>query len=155
MDLKRAEAACRAAVLDNPQSPRAQYHLSRVLFYQGRVVESLPPLQQAADAGYRQAMFVLGFLHSDALPNKDYCRAAQLWTRAAALDHPWSAFHLVEKSIAGKLQRCESQLTRGDLDRFMRLAEASITVAGSSGRVERLRAQFGAYGWPTKDRDSP
>ncbi len=60
IDFAAAEAACRKTVQDDPENARSAYQLGRVLFYQGKSEEGISYVKQASDAGYRQAMFVLG-----------------------------------------------------------------------------------------------
>jgi len=144
--MPRAERACRAAVAEDPRHARSHYHLGRVLFYQGKTEEGVAEVKIAADAGYPQAIFVLGFVSSKDVrkTDGDDCRAGELWLRGAALEHPWSGVHLVDKAVAGRFADCSFRLSATDLERYMRLAEDNITIAASAGRVESLRAKLNA-----------
>ena len=145
IDLPAAEKACRAAVMENPRHARSQYLLGRALFYQGKTEEGIAALKIASDIGYRQAVFVLGYvLSGDIRKPGDDCQAGELWLRSAGLDHPWSGFHLVDKTIAGRFANCRFKLSAAELERYMRLAEDNITLTSSAGRVEALRARLKA-----------
>lgn len=145
IDLPAAEAVCREALKLQPERARTAYHLGRAIYYQGRHVEALPYLEQAAAAGYRQAVFVLGYTLTlgGAVP-KDNCRAQSLWLRSAALDHPWSAVHLIAKQLDGAFASCKVQMTPVQIDRLLTLAQSSITIEASAGRVEKLAARVAA-----------
>ncbi len=145
MDLAAAESACRAAVANDSRRARSQYHLGRVLYYSGKVEESLQHLGIAADAGYPQAIFVLGYISSDGKAKRDDCRAGELFLRGIALEHPWSGAHLVEKALDNRFDKCAYQLSDDTLERAMRLAEEHVTLAASAGRIEKLRARLNAH----------
>lgn len=146
MNLPVAEAACRKAVAEVPGSARANYHLGRALYYQGKQAEALPYLERASAIGYRQATFVLGYAltFGGAIP-KDMCRAKELWRRGIGLDHPWSGFHLADKQISGGFEGCADPVSKPELQRAMKLAYDSITLGASVGRVEKLKARVDAY----------
>jgi tetratricopeptide (TPR) repeat protein len=139
MDLERAEAACRKAVADDPRSARAAYLLGRVLFYGNRTAEALSMLERASAAGYRQATFVLGYVHYQGTqaPRND-CRAAQLWQRSIALEHPWTGYYLVNAYLDGRFAACGFKLSDADLERYAALALQTIPVSDSEGRLEEL-----------------
>jgi tetratricopeptide (TPR) repeat protein len=143
MDLAQAEAACRAAVAADPRDARARYQLGRVLFYQGKAAEAVPQLEAASTTGYRQAIFVLGYVYTtgQSLPRND-CRAAELWQRSIGLDHPWTGYYLVQHYLDGDFERCGLTLSDADLRRYVGLAASTISVADSAGRVERLAARL-------------
>jgi TPR repeat protein len=141
MNLPAAEATCRKQLQLRPHEARTAYHLGRAIYYQGRHAEALRYLEQAANAGYRQSIFVLGYVLSDGpAKDRDFCRAGKLWLRSAGLGHPWSGYHLVEKSLQGSFKNCKIQI--GDLEAHMRLAADNITVTASGGRVEKLQERL-------------
>ncbi len=91
IDLPKAIEVCRRVLAEQPGHARTAFTLGRVLYYSKRTDEALPYLEQAAAAGYRQALFVLGFVLYDASQAKrDDCRAAELWQKSIALEHPWT-----------------------------------------------------------------
>ncbi len=145
IDLPAAIAVCSEAANERPFDARTAYHLGRVLFYDDKAQEAMPWLEASAAAGYPQSIFVLGYLLSlgDA-PADDLCRASEMWIRAVSLGHPWSAYHLVEKSLDGRLARCTTPPTAPELARYIKLARSEISVAASDGRVEALAARLAA-----------
>ena len=142
MNYEAAEKACRAAVAEYPAHARSNYQLGRVIYYDGRGPESLPYLQRAADAGYPQAIFVLGFIQTiegDQVP-VDYCAAAELWQRSAALDHPWTSVYLPMEYLRGNFKDCDITLSDADILRFEAHALKHIYYGDSEGRVEEMQA---------------
>ena len=146
MDLAVAEKACREAVRDYPAHARSNYQLGRVLYYGGRGEDALPYLTVAADAGYPQALFVLGYVQTieDQLPI-NYYAAASLWQRSAALDHPWTAVYLPWEYLKGTFSKCDLTLSDADIQRFEKLALESIPYGDSEGRIEALQALIKAH----------
>lgn len=139
IDPKLAEKACVDAFAFDPERARTNYHLGRALYYQGRHDEAAPYLEKAAAAGYRQAIFVLGFTLILKEPNSEnFCRAKDLWSRAAQLEHPWSAVHLVDNQLEGYFEECDASLDYNRMEQLMILAKSSITIAASAGRVEAI-----------------
>ena len=141
MNMPAAEKACREAVAEYPAHARSNYQLGRVLYYDGRGKESVPYLEVAANAGYPQALFVLGFIQTieDQLPI-DYCAAAELWQQSAALDHPWTAVYLPWEYLRGNFKECDITLSDADIKRFEQLALKQIPYGDSEGRIEALQA---------------
>lgn len=146
IDLPRAEGACRAAIAEDPRHARSHYLLGRALFYQGKTEAGIAELKIAADIGYPQSIFVLGYVLSGDVSKSggNDCRAGELWLRSAGLEHPWSGFHLVDKAVSGRFANCSFKLGGVELERYMRLAEDNITLTASGGRVETLRAKLNA-----------
>lgn len=144
MDMEAAEKACRRAVADYPAHARSNYQLGRVLYYSGRGKESVPYLEAAVDAGYPQAMFVLGFvktLEGDGIP-VDYCAAAALWQKSAALDHPWTGVYLPWEYLKGNFGDCDITLSHADLLRLEKLAVENVYYGDSEGRLEAMQAML-------------
>jgi tetratricopeptide (TPR) repeat protein len=142
IDLARAEAACRAVLASEPNHARSHYVLGRVLFYQGKATDALSHLERATALGYRQAVFVLGFVLLEGGPVKrDVCRAAELWQRAAALEHPWTSYYWVENHLNGVFQGCATQLPESAIAQHVARARETISVEASRGRVEALTAR--------------
>ncbi len=139
MNLASAEKACEAARVAAPWHARTAYHLGRVLYYEKRAADALPHLELASAAGYPQAMFVLGYIGvtGDA-PLKAWCRARDLWTRAVGQDHPWSAYHLIEKQLDGRFSGCSGRSAADDLSALRTIIQSRITLTASGGRVEAL-----------------
>ncbi len=146
MDFEAAEKACREAIAEYPAHARSNYQLGRVLYYAGRGKESLPYLQASADAGYPQAIFVLGFIQTieDQVP-VNYCAAAELWKKSAALDHPWTGVYLPWEYIKGNFADCDITLTDADILRLEQVALHNIPYGESEGRVEAMQTALKEY----------
>lgn len=146
MDLEAAEKACREAVTTFPDHARSNYQMGRVLYYSGRGKESLPYLQAAADAGYPQALFVLAYIQTikDQVP-MDYCAAADLWLRAAALDHPFTGVYLTTEYLKGNLDECGVKISDAEIKRLAHIAVTQIAYADSEGRIEEMQALVDAH----------
>jgi tetratricopeptide (TPR) repeat protein len=146
MDRKAAERACREAVAENPGHARSHYQLGRVLYYDGRAEEALEHLRVSAEAGYRQSLFVLGYIQTieDQVPI-DYCAALELWQRSAALDHPWTGIFMVKEYLEGHFDECGVELSDADLERLIALGLDHIPYGRSQGRIEPVLALLEAH----------
>lgn len=143
IDLPAAIEACERAFAHAPLDGRVNYHLGRVLYYDGRPDDSLPYLARAAAAGYRQAIFVLGYVRAvDARLGTDLCRAGSMWQAGVDLGHPWSGYHLAEKALDGAFADCDAGVSDARLEEAMCLARRDITAKASGGRVEALYARY-------------
>jgi TPR repeat protein len=110
-----------------------------VLFYQKKATEAVQHLERASTIGYRQAIFVLGYVLSQGeAVARDDCRAAQLWQQSIGLNHPWTAYYLVQLYLDGRFKTCKLELSRADIERYSAFASDTISVAASEGRVEAL-----------------
>lgn len=146
IDTPAAEAICKEVLEAMPDHARTNYLTGRVIFYQGRTAEALPFLEKSAEAGHAQALFVLGYVDAEGFrPDPDICRGLTYLRRAAALDHPWSGYHLVLNTLNGKFAECEGAPGKEELPRFMALAADNVTVSASAGRVEKLSGELDAH----------
>ncbi len=89
VDLPRTVQTCRADLKAAPGNARLNYQLARVLFYAGQAEEAIRRMQEAADAGHRQAQFVYGLMISNRrVPTANFpCDAELYWRRAARAGH--------------------------------------------------------------------
>jgi TPR repeat protein len=146
INLEEAEVECRKELQQYPRHARTNYQLGRVIYYQGRELEAMPFLEAAASTGYRQAIFVMGYIHTTGKPMAvDYCKAIVWWLQSAALDHPWSGYHIVRATLDGQFDSCGVSFTQSELARFAQIASNTITVAASAGRVEKLLEDLNSY----------
>ncbi len=137
IDLPKAEAVCRAVIAQDDRRARAHYLLGRVLFYQKKTPAAILELERAAALGYRQAIFVLGYVFYDGTQApRDDCRAAQLWQQSIALEHPWTGAYLVEGYLDGRFKACGLKLTDDDLQRYLSISTSKIPYGESEGRME-------------------
>lgn len=78
-NLPAAIEACMEAVEAEPDNPRLNYQLGRVLGYSERGDEAMPYRIRAVEAGYPQSLFVIGFIHLMGMNiAQDTCTAAEL-----------------------------------------------------------------------------
>jgi len=147
MDKPAAERACRAVLAEMPNHARTHYQLGRVLYYSGRAEEALRHLKIAADTGYRQAIFVLGYVQTigEQQVPIDYCAAGELWLRSAALEHPWTGSFLVSEYLSGHFADCDIELSDPELQRLARLTTDHVPFSHSEGRIEAMLAQLEAH----------
>ena len=143
IDLPKAIEICRRVLAEQPESARTAFTLGRVLFYSKRTDESLPMLERAAAQGYRQALFVLGFVFFDGrqAPRND-CRTAELWQKSIALEHPWTGVYLVNGYLDGRFDACGLKLSDAQIERYFALAKDKLTYASSEGRIEALEQRL-------------
>lgn len=143
IDLPKAIEICRRVLAEQPESARTAFSLGRVLFYAKRTDESLPMLERAAAQGYRQALFVLGFVLYDGrqAPRND-CRAAELWQKSIALEHPWTGVYLVNGYLDGRFDSCGLKLSEPQIERYFALARDKLAYAASEGRIEALEQRL-------------
>ncbi len=145
IDLPKAEAICRAELAREPLSARTTFHLGRMLYYQGKGKEAWPYLEKSAAMGYRQGMFVAGFVLYDGglLPHDD-CRTLELWRQSLALEHPWTGAYLVDAYLDGRFERCGLRLTDEQMQRYVALTTAHIPYGESEGRMEKVVQRLAA-----------
>lgn len=143
IDLPKAIEICRRVLAEQPENARTAFSLGRVLFYAKRTEESLPMLERAAAQGYRQALFVLGFVLYDGkqAPRND-CRAAELWQKSIALEHPWTGVYLVNGYLDGRFDACGLKLSDEQIERYFALARDKLSYASSEGRIEALEQRL-------------
>lgn len=137
IDLPKAEAVCRAVIAQDDRRARAHYLLGRVLFYQKKTPAAILELERSAALGYRQAIFVLGYVFYDGTQaTRDDCRAAQLWQQSIALEHPWTGAYLVEGYLDGRFKACGLTLTDEQLEHYLSISTSKIPYGESEGRME-------------------
>ena len=119
-------AACTAAVAADPDSARAHYQLGRVYFYDGQADKAMPHLEIAAAAGYRQAMFVLGYILDSGLGGgeTDTCRTEDLWARAARAGRLAAQVSYPHHVLRGRFSGCNVQVDNVEMMQFLEQARA-------------------------------
>jgi len=115
-------AACLAAVADDPDNPRLNYQLARVYYYDDQADKSMPYLEMAAAAGYRQAQFVLGFILSitpaeDEQANR--CRIEDLWLRSARAGRLAALVSYPHHVVRGEFKGCKLQADKAEMLGFL------------------------------------
>jgi len=119
-------SACLAAVADDPENPRLHYQLGRVYYYDGRTEEAIPHLATAAAAGYRQAEFVLGYLHDGGRngAENDVCKTEALWLSSARHGRLAAMVSYPHHLLRGRFDDCTIQADSDEVLGFLEQAKA-------------------------------
>jgi TPR repeat protein len=113
--LKPAIAACEQAVAADPENPRLNYQLGRVLFYNQEYARGFRHVEKAATLRHRQAQFVAGLIYADGQEGfikPDPCRSVPLWQDAADRGHYAAEVSLSRNYLRGIYDRCGVTLKR-------------------------------------------
>jgi hypothetical protein len=146
-DFPGAIAACRSAVDRDPENPRLQYQLARVLGYSGQGKLAMPHRAKAVDGRYPQALFVVGFLYLTGQNEnpKDPCRAGELMRESAVEGRIAGQIGFPRYAMQGLFDGCDVKVERTELLGF--LDGAARQVAGDYYRtmlVELVRESVNA-----------
>lgn len=132
VDLPRAIAACRAAVAARPDVGRFAYQLGRVLFYDGHIAEALASFRQAAQLGYRQAHFIIGYIsvrQSRGVPF-DPAIIEYHWRLSARADHFNAQIGYVHEYVRGTFMGLSDVCGRAEMLEFLDKAKPYMQFAG-------------------------
>ncbi len=119
-----AIAACEEAVALDGGNARLNYQLGRVYFYSGRPKDALPLLNVAANKGYRQAQFVLGYVLTtsrEGIP-QDLCRAEQLWAASARAGRLASEVSYAQYAMRNRFEACPLSVNPMGIKSFLAAA---------------------------------
>ena len=121
VDQDAAIAACEQDLDDDPGNPRLTYQLARVYFYNGRTKDAVRTITVAADAGYRQAQFVLGALIANDRPDapKDICEAERWGALSAQAGREAARVSYVRHATKGLFESCALNASTEDMDTFL------------------------------------
>lgn len=119
-----AIAACLAATHEQPDNRRLRYLLGRAYFYSGRPDDAMPHLIFAADAGHRQAQFVLGYVYDGGLQGieQDHCKAEALWLRSARQGRFSALVSYPHHVVRGQFDDCDVQASFDEMEGFLKTA---------------------------------
>ena len=148
VDLSRAIPACAAAVKADPANGRLNYQLARALGYAGRGKEAAPYRSAAVSAGYRQALFVVGYIHLFGLNDaeKDPCKAGELIRQSALKGRHAGLVGFPHWSLQGAFKGCAVAQDREEMRGF--LQQARQMSAGDFYQtllIESLEARLAPY----------
>lgn len=140
------KAACEAAVAEDPENRRLRYQLGRVLFYGGETKESLPHLEFAAEAGSKQAQFVLGYITDEALQGikRDACKVEDLWVRSARQGRFAARVSYPRNVALGKFKGCKIQASPSEINSFLDAARDQADGYYQQILVEEVTATYAA-----------
>lgn len=121
VDQPAAIAACEAGLADDPGNPRLTYQLARVYFYNGRSAEAITTMEKSAEAGHRQAQFVMGALISNKRPDAsdNICDAEAWWARSAQAGRLAAQVSYVRHVTKGLFDDCELHANVDDMAAFL------------------------------------
>ncbi|MCB2108174.1 MAG: sel1 repeat family protein [Rhodobacteraceae bacterium] len=147
MDFEAAQKACGVAILADMTNPRLQYQLGRAYFYDGKFDAAMPHLEYAAEAGYQQAQFVLGYIIDNGYGGvaKDPCRVEDLWFKSAQQGRMASRVSYPHHVVRDMFKGCKQQASTADMDVY--LAGAKDQASGYYQRmlVSMVTEEFAAY----------
>ena len=121
VDQDAAIMACEQGLEGDPDNTRLTYQLARVYFYNGRTKDAVLTMTRAADAGYRQAQFVLGALIANNCPDapEDICEAERWWALSAKAGRDVARVSYVRHVTKGLFDGCRLHATVDDMDSFL------------------------------------
>ncbi len=119
-----AIAACLAATDEQPGNRRLRYLLGRAYFYSGRSSDAMPHLIFSANAGHRQAQFVLGYVYDGGLQSieQDRCKAEALWLRSARQGRFASLVSYPHHVVRGLFDDCNVKTSAEEMAGFLETA---------------------------------
>lgn len=121
VDHPKGIAACLSALKDDPENPRFNYQLGRVYFYDGKPNNAMPHLEAAAAAGYRQAQFVLGYIHDTGSQGVtvDRCKTESLWAAAAKAGRLAAMVSYPHHVLRGRFSECDVSVSHEEMMGFL------------------------------------
>jgi tetratricopeptide (TPR) repeat protein len=132
VDLPRAIAACRAAVAEKPDVARFSYQLGRCLFYAGQIDEAMATFKHAADQGYRQAHFIIGYIRYRQSSGVafDIKEIEYHWRQAARLEHFNAQVAYATLAVRGAFDGLPEVPDKTEIRSFAEKARPHVTFAG-------------------------
>lgn len=120
-----AIAACLADTSVQPENRRLRYLLGRAYFYSGRAEDAMPHLIFSADAGHRQAQFVLGYIYDGGLQGveQDRCKAEALWLRSARQGRFAAMVSYPHHVVRGQFDACDVGADMDEMAGFLATAK--------------------------------
>ncbi|MEQ9112233.1 MAG: hypothetical protein RLN84_16945 [Rhodospirillaceae bacterium] len=121
VDQPAAIAACEADLKADPGNPRLTYQLARVYFYNGRSADAVATMEKAAQAGHRQAQFVMGALITNNRPDAsdDVCDAEMWWSKSAKAGRLAAQVSYVRHVTKGLFDACSLNASKDDMTSFL------------------------------------
>jgi len=129
MILQKAIPACRAAVVANPESARAQYQLARSLVYWADangadISEGMKHLEIAAGMDYTQALFVLGLMYRR--DEDKECEIEALTRKAADQGLKSARLTYVDDAVSGLYQDCKWVASKAAMAAYLEAAGEQV-----------------------------
>lgn len=142
-----AIAACLADTELQPENRRLRYLLGRAYFYSGRTEDAMPHVTFAAEAGHRQAQFVLGYIYDDGLQGvtQDRCKAEKLWLRSARQGRFAALVSYPHHVVRGMFDDCNVQASTAEMTGFLETAKGMASDYYRRMWTADVTADFAAY----------
>ncbi|MDE0800429.1 MAG: hypothetical protein OSB02_06785 [Rhodospirillaceae bacterium] len=120
-----AISACLADTDLQPENRRLRYLLGRAYFYSGRADDAMPHLIYSANAGHRQAQFVLGYIYDGGLQGieQDRCSAELLWLRSARQGRFAALVSYPHHVVRGQFDACDVSASLDEMAGFLETAK--------------------------------
>jgi hypothetical protein len=128
VDLARAIPACQAAVAADPRNPRLNYQLARTLGYANRHAEAAPNRAAAVQAGYPQALFVVGYIMTIGWNGNtpDVCTGAELVRRSAMAGRKAGLLGFPHYVVNGIYAACPVKKDKAEMLTFLDRAKPMV-----------------------------
>lgn len=142
-----AIAACLADTDMQPENRRLRYLLGRAYFYSGRTEDAMPHVTYAAEAGHRQAQFVLGYIYDGGLQGvtQDRCKAEALWLRSARQGRFAALVSYPHHVVRGLFDACDIQASNEEMAGFLETAKGMASDYYRRMWTADVTADFAAY----------
>jgi len=148
-DMRKAAAiaACLADTELQPENRRLRYLLGRAYFYSARPDDAMPHLIFAADAGHRQAQFVLGYIYDGGLQGveQDRCKTEALWLRSARQGRFAALVSYPHHVVRGHFDDCDLGASADEMERFLETAKTMASDYYRRMWTADVTEDFAAY----------
>ncbi len=125
-DFPAAIEACMAAVDADPENPRLNYQLGRLLGYSERGDEAMPYHIAALEAGYPQSLFVIGYIYViGANIEQDVCLGAELIRHSAFAGRFAGQVAFPNYVLSGEFDNCPVKKEKDDMLNMLTLGESN------------------------------
>lgn len=142
-----AISACLADTAMQPENRRLRYLLGRAYFYSGRAADAMPHLIFAAEAGHRQAQFVLGYVYDGGLQGieQDRCKTEALWLRSARQGRFAALVSYPHHVVRGKFDDCDISASIDEMAGFLETAKGMTSEYYRSTWAADVTEDFNEY----------
>ena len=142
-----AIAACAADTDLQPENRCLRYLLGRSYFYSWRAEDAMPHLIFAAEAGHRQAQFVLGYIYDGGLQGveQDRCQAEVLWLRSARQGRFAALVSYPHHVVRGRFDDCTISATKEEMAGFLETAKGMASDYYRRVWTADVTEDFAAY----------
>ncbi len=143
IDLDAAIAACQRELDTYEDSPRLTYQLGRVLFYNGDMANGAALVNEAAEMGWTQAIFVSGLI--DRNQEGKMCQVGEKWLAAARDGLKAAQIGFSRDVLAGRYENCDLDYDAADVGEFLDATEERTSGWYEGLLHEDLRMAYAAW----------